>query len=95
MLAGPITPLFHADKKITKEIVLKCFAKNLDSHNIILRLFGKQLSGVEACEEANDIIWDLEQTETGYRITTSEYFMNTEEFLQPETECKISFFTEE
>ena len=74
---------------------MKCFAKNLDSHNVIIRLFGKQLSGDEAFEEANDIIWDLEQTETGYRITTSEYFMSKEEFLQPETECKISFFTEE
>jgi len=90
-----ITPSLHADIKITKEIVLKCFAKNLDSHNVIIRLFGKQLNGDEAFEEANDIIWDLEQTETGYSITTSEYFMSKAEFLKPETECKINFFSEE
>jgi hypothetical protein len=90
-----ITPLLHADKEITKEIVLKCFAKNLDSHNIILRLFGKQLSGDEAFEEADDIIWDLQQNETSRRLITSEYFMSTEEFLQPEMDCKINFFTEE
>ena len=58
-------------------------------------MFGKQLSGDEAFEEANDIIWDLKQTETGYRITTSEYFMSKSEFLQSETECQINFFSEE
>ena len=90
-----ITPLFHADKKITKEIVLKCFAKNLDSHNIILRLFGKQLNGEEEFVEANDIIWDLEKNETSYRLITSEYFMNKEEFLNEEMDCKIEFFNED
>ena len=89
-----ITPLLNATKEITKEIVLKCFAKNLDSHNVIIRLFGKQLNGDEAFEEANDIIWDLEQSETGYSITTSEYFMSKAEILKPETECKINFFSE-
>ncbi|MFB1040693.1 MAG: hypothetical protein QMC35_09560, partial [Polaribacter sp.] len=57
-----ITPFLHADKIITKEIVLKCFAKNLDTHNIIIRLFGKQLNAEEAFAEANDIIWDLHYT---------------------------------
>jgi hypothetical protein len=90
-----ITPLFHADKKITKEIVLKCFAKNLDSHNIILRLFGKQLNGEEEFVEANDIIWDLQQNETSCRLITSEYFMSTDEFINQEMECKIDFFIEE
>jgi hypothetical protein len=90
-----ITPLFHANRKITKEIVLKCFAKNLDSHNIILRLFGKQLNGDEEFVEANDIIWDLEQNETSYRLITSEYFMHKEEFLNEEMDCKIEFFNED
>jgi hypothetical protein len=90
-----ITPLLNANQEITKEIVLKCFAKNLDSHNIILRLFGKQLNGEEAFEEADDIIWDLQQNETSCRLITSEYFMRNEEFLQPEMNCKIDFFTEE
>jgi hypothetical protein len=90
-----ITPLFHADKKITKEIVLKCFSKNLDSHNIILRLFGKQLNGEEEFLEADDIIWDLQQNETSFRLITSEYFMSTDEFINQEMECKIEFFNEE
>ena len=90
-----ITPLLNATKEITKEIVLKCFAKNLDSHNIILRLFGKQLNGEEEFEEADDIIWDLQQNENSCRLITSEYFMSNEEFLQPEMDCKIEFFNED
>ena len=90
-----ITPFLHADKEITKEIVLKCFAKNLAPNNIILRLFGNQLNAAEAFEEANDIIWDLKQNETGYRFITSEYFMSKTEFLNEEMDCKIDFFSAE
>ena len=90
-----ITPKRNADETITKEIALKCFTQNLDSHNVIIRLFGKQLSGEEEFEEANDIIWDLQKNETTYRLTTSEYFMSKTEFLTGEFESKIAFFTEE
>jgi hypothetical protein len=90
-----ITPKRNADEKITKEIALKCFTQNLDSHNVIIRLFGKQLSGEEAFDEANDIIWDLQKNESTYRLTTSDYFMNKEEFLKSEFNCEIDFFTEE
>ena len=89
-----ITPFLHADKIITKEIVLKCFAKNLDTHNLIIRLFGKQLNAEEAFAEANDIIWDLHYTERGYRFITSEYFMSKDEFLNEEMDCKIDLFEE-
>ena len=90
-----ITPNANADKNITKEIVLKCFAKNLDSHNVIIRLFGKQLNADEAFEEANDVIWKLEKNENGYRLITSEYFMSKEEFLNKEFDANIEFFEEE
>lgn len=90
-----IKPLLNSDANITKEIVLKCFAKNLDSHNIIIRLFSKQLNGDEAFEEANDIIWNLQKNENSYRLITSEYFMSKEEFIQPEFDAKIVFFEEE
>ncbi|QTD37143.1 hypothetical protein JL193_13620 [Polaribacter batillariae] len=90
-----ITPKANADEKITKEIVLKCFAKNLDSHNVVIRLFGHQLNADEAFEEANDVIWELQKKDVGYRFITSEYFMSKEEFLSPEFEAKIDFFEEE
>ncbi|WP_299672809.1 hypothetical protein [uncultured Polaribacter sp.] len=90
-----ITPLANADKTITKEIVLKCFAKNLDSHNVIIRLFSDQLNAKEAFEEANDVIWDLQKNDATYRMTTSDYWMSKDEFLNEELECKIEFFEEE
>ncbi|WP_435415707.1 hypothetical protein [Polaribacter aestuariivivens] len=90
-----ITPKANAEKNITKEIALKCFAKNLDSHNVIIRLFGHQLDANEAFEEANDVIWELQKNVDSYRLITSEYFMSKEEFLSPEFEAKIDFFEEE
>ena len=90
-----ITPKMNADANITKEITLKCFAQNLDSHNVIKRLFHKQLDGEEAFDEANDIIWELEKKENSYQLITSDYFMSREEFLNEEFEAKIKFFDEE
>ena len=79
-----ILPLANAETEITKEIVLKCFAQNLDSHNVIIRLFGNQLNATEAFDEANDVIWQLKKNADNYRITTSEYWMSKEEFLTDE-----------
>ena len=63
-----ITPSRNAETTITKEIVLKCFAQNLDKHNVIIRLFSNQLKAEEAFVEANDIIWDLEKKDTTYMV---------------------------
>ena len=90
-----ITPKRNATEHITKEIALKCFTQNLDSHNVIKRLFNKQLNGEEAFYEANDIIWFLEQKENSYQLITSEYFMSREEFIHKEFECNIAFFKED
>ncbi|QTE22486.1 hypothetical protein [Polaribacter cellanae] len=90
-----ITPKANADENITKEIALKCFAQNLDSHNVVIRLFGHQLDANEAFEEANNVIWELQKNGDSYRLITSEYFMNKEEFLKPEFEANIAFFEEE
>ncbi|OAD44586.1 hypothetical protein [Polaribacter atrinae] len=87
-----ITPSRNADTTITKEIVLKCLAQNLDRHNVIIRLFSNQLNADEAFIEANDIIWDLEKKDTTYRLTTSDYFMSREEFINDEFEANIKFF---
>ncbi|QVY65726.1 hypothetical protein [Polaribacter sp. Q13] len=89
-----ITPARNAETNITKEIVLKCFAQNLDSHNVIKRLFADQLNAEEAFVEANDIIWYLEKKENNYRLTTSEYFMSKDEFINEEFEAVIDFFEE-
>jgi hypothetical protein len=90
-----INPLLHADTEITKEIVLKCFAQNLDSHNIIIRLFGGQLKGKEKFIEADDVLWELQKTENTYRFVTSNYWMNKNEFLNETMDCTINLFDEE
>jgi hypothetical protein len=89
-----ISPLANADARITKEIALKCFTKNLDSHNIGIRLFGNQLNTKEAFKEANDIIWDLQKQEDSYRLITSDYWMPKKDFLAGEFEADIDFFEE-
>jgi len=89
-----ITALGNADKKITKEIALKCLTKNLDSHNIAIRLFGNQLNAEEEFNEANNVIWDLQQKEANYSMITSEYWMSKDEFLSDEFEAEIAFFEE-
>jgi hypothetical protein len=90
-----ITPKMNADKDINKEIVLKCFAQNLDSHNVIKRLFHKQLDAEEAFDEANNIIWFLNKIDDKFQLITSDYFMSREEFLNDEFDAKISVFEEE
>jgi hypothetical protein len=89
-----IVALKNADTKITKEIVLKCFSQNLDSHNIILRLFGDQINAIEAFKEANDIIWDLQKDTNSYTMITSDYWMSKNEFLSGAFEADIAFFEE-
>lgn len=90
-----IMSLTNADEEITKEIVLKCFAKNLDSHSLILRLFSDQLNAVETFEEANDVIWELHKKDTSYKMITSDYWISKDEFLHQEFECEIDFFEED
>ena len=90
-----ITPKMNADKEITKEIALKCFAQNLDSHNVIKRLFSGQLNGEEEFDEADGIIWFLKKVDNHHQLITSDYFMSREEFINQEFEAKIAFFEEE
>ncbi|GGH00338.1 hypothetical protein GCM10011416_18520 [Polaribacter pacificus] len=90
-----IKPLANAPATITKEITVKCFAKNLVKNNVALRLFGHQLNAEEEFEEANDILWELCQTENGHRFITSEYWMEKDEFLAETFEATIQFYQEE
>ena len=90
-----IKPLGNADKTITEEIVLKCFAQNVDSHNVANRLFGNQLKAEETFDEAKHIIWNLQKKDENYRMITSDYWMGKDEFLSDEFEAVIEFFEEE
>lgn len=78
--------------KVNEEIVLKSLAAGLNNHNLILRLFDKQLKGEVKFKEAENIIWILESLGNhNYQITTSEYWISKEEFTQAEFSSSISF----
>ena len=84
------------DKDVSKEIILKAFDKTLAEGNVIKRLFGNQLAGKEAFDEAESIIWDLTATgNSSYTLTTSEYWMSRDEFKDAEFDVTVVEFEEE
>ncbi len=84
------------DKDVSKEIILKAFDKTLAEGNVIKRLFGNQLAGKEAFDEAESIIWDLTATgNSTYTLTTSEYWMSRDEFKDAEFDVTVVEFEEE
>ena len=84
------------DKDVSKEIILKAFDKTLAEGNVIKRLFGNQLAGKEAFDEAESIIWDLTSTgNSSYILTTSEYWMSRDEFKDAEFDVTVVEFEED
>ncbi|MEW4922852.1 hypothetical protein [Algibacter sp. 2305UL17-15] len=80
-----ITP----NKEISKEVVLKALSVSLAKSNVIKRLFEDQLAGKEEFDEAEHIIWDLKATsENTYILTTSEYWISRDEFIEAEFDAK-------
>lgn len=81
--------------KVTEEIVLKSLAAGLNDHNLLHRLFESQLKGEEKFVEAKNIIWILKDLGNhDYQITTSEYWISREEFIQAEFSSSILFHEE-
>ena len=79
--------------EISKEIVLKAICNGLSDRNLIKRLFAEQLSGKSEFPEAENIIWELEQSENGtISIITSDYWVNEEDLLNTEFEEIIHEF---
>ena len=84
-----ITP----NKDIDKEVVLKVLDKTLAKNNVIKRLFGSHLSGKEAFDEAEDIVWKLDSNgENSYTLITSEYWISRDEFTEAEFDAEIILF---
>lgn len=80
---------------VTKEIVLKALQFTLNDSNLIKRLFADHLLGKVKFEEADSIIWDLSDLgDNQYRLTTSEYWMARDEFVEAEFDAEIAVFEE-
>jgi hypothetical protein len=75
------------DEEITKEIVLKSFNNGISDSNLIKRLFAEQMSTDKEFMEAEAILWELiKKDSTNFTLTTSEYWLNKEDFRTPEFE---------
>lgn len=82
-------------KEITPERVLLAFGKGLSDRNIIVRLFEDQLEGKVPFPTAEHILWSLDKTgEDQYRIITSEYWLDAEDFPESSFESTIQEYEE-
>ena len=89
-----IESLENFDGDFTKEVVLKALSRGLSDSNIIKRLFSDQMLTNTRFEEAEDIIWKLEQDEgSNFSLVTSEYWLNKNEIIASEFEGE-SFLAE-
>lgn len=75
------------ESEVTEEIVLKSFNNGISDNNLIKRLFTDQMNADIEFKEADAVIWELDKIDTeNFRLTTSEYWLNKEDFLTPEFE---------
>lgn len=81
------------ETEITKELVLQVFSIGLSERNLINRLFKEQLEGKVAFPEAEGILWNLGNKGNAlYSVTTSEKWINKEDFKNLEFESNITPF---
>lgn len=82
---------------LTKELVLKVFASGLRENSLLKRMFHDHLEGKQAFLEADDIVWSLVNTSgDNYKLITSDYWLNKEDFGAFEFEGEyIEFKVEE
>ena len=84
------------ETEITKELALKSLRIGLSESNLINRLFKEQLDGNTPFPEAEGILWYLQNKgNSQYIMTTSEKWLNKDDFENMEYECTVNAFKEE
>ncbi|MCY2687985.1 hypothetical protein [Salinimicrobium sp. TH3] len=79
------------EKNLDKEMILRILNDGLSDRNIVKRLFEEQMKGNLEFPEAENIIWDLQNTEKDkYRITTSGNLIKKEEIISSEWEGELT-----
>ena len=79
-LSLEIISLDNSEQEITKEVVLRLLSNGLTDRSLIKRLFAEQLSSEEKFEEADNIIWYLNNLgRNAFEIITSEYWLDRED----------------
>ena len=61
----------------------------MSDRNLIKRLFTEKLESAESFEEAEGIIWKLENKGSQYKIYTSEYWISSQDFALSEIETEF------
>ncbi len=78
------------ETKLTKEIVLRLLNDGLSDRNIVKRLFEDQINGTVEFPEAENIIWDMQISESNhYKITTSGNLIKKDDVISSEWEVEI------
>lgn len=81
---------------VTKEVVVKALQYALNDRNLIKRLFSDHLEGKVKFEEADSIIWELSDKGTNqYQVTTSEYWIARDEFVEAEFDGEVVLFEDD
>jgi len=79
-----------ADQNLSKKSVLRLLNDGLSDRNIIKRLFEDQMNADAEFPEAENIIWNLETSESNhFKITTSGNLIKKEEVIASEWEKEI------
>ncbi len=83
-------------EEITQEVLTKAIAHGLNDHNLLHRLFPKQISGEMSFTDLENVIWHIDKKEDNtFEVTTSKYWISKEDFRGFEYDCEIEFHEEE
>lgn len=85
-----IAEIDNYSNPLTKEEILKYLMEMVSERNVIKRLFAEKLVHNTPFEEANDIIWQLENNGNNYIIYTSEYWIADEEIISNKIETEFA-----
>jgi hypothetical protein len=89
-LSLDIVPTSESDLEMNKEMALKLLTNGLTDRSLIKRLFAEQLASNETFEEANGIVWYLNNKGgNSYELITSEYWLDREDIANPEFEAEF------
>ena len=70
---------------LSKSNLLKILRPGLSERSVLRRLFDNALASPAEFKEAENIIWKLEQTpESNFRLITSKYWLDSEDFILDE-----------
>ena len=84
------------ETEMTEEILLKSLCAGLRDSNLILRLFGDQVEASVPFGDAAKVIWAYRKTgDSEVEITTSQRWIEKEDFEKTAFKAELTFFSEE